>query len=185
MDSWIICKLSPLYWQITKCSLQCSHWGILKTWKYFCYGSANISQVNPSIHPSLPPPWSCSCPCVCCGQVELLEAALEHNTIVCLNTDSGKTFIAVLLTKELSHQIRATSQLHGKKTVFLVNTGTAPSSSCSLLHLAFSLERRDLKIFNIYSYMLMLCYILIIWQFWLDEGILYCYTSCLFYFFDL
>uniref|UniRef100_A0A3B4XV80 ribonuclease III n=1 Tax=Seriola lalandi dorsalis TaxID=1841481 RepID=A0A3B4XV80_SERLL len=38
-------------------------------------------------------------------QVELLEAALEHNTIVCLNTGSGKTFIAVLLTKELSHQI--------------------------------------------------------------------------------
>uniref|UniRef100_A0A4W4G5G7 ribonuclease III n=1 Tax=Electrophorus electricus TaxID=8005 RepID=A0A4W4G5G7_ELEEL len=52
-------------------------------------------------------------------QVELLEAALEHNTIVCLNTGSGKTFIAVLLIKELSHQIR---QEEGKRTVFLVNT---------------------------------------------------------------
>lgn len=55
-------------------------------------------------------------------QVELLEAALEHNTIVCLNTGSGKTFIAVLLIKELSHQIR---QDEGKKTVFLVNTASA------------------------------------------------------------
>ncbi|XP_076834628.1 endoribonuclease Dicer [Brachyhypopomus gauderio] len=52
-------------------------------------------------------------------QVELLEAALEHNTIVCLNTGSGKTFIAVLLIKELSHQVR---QEDGKRTVFLVNT---------------------------------------------------------------
>ncbi|XP_027015698.2 endoribonuclease Dicer [Tachysurus fulvidraco] len=52
-------------------------------------------------------------------QVELLEAALEHNTIVCLNTGSGKTFIAVLLIKELSHQIR---QEDGRRTVFLVNT---------------------------------------------------------------
>ncbi|XP_034713543.1 endoribonuclease Dicer [Etheostoma cragini] len=55
-------------------------------------------------------------------QVELLEAALEHNTIVCLNTGSGKTFIAVLLTKELSHQIRGHYQEHAKRTVFLVNT---------------------------------------------------------------
>ncbi|KAK6307495.1 hypothetical protein J4Q44_G00226430 [Coregonus suidteri] len=54
-------------------------------------------------------------------QVELLEAALEHNTIVCLNTGSGKTFIAVLLTKELSHQIRG----DGKRTVFLVNTASS------------------------------------------------------------
>ncbi|KAM3870760.1 endoribonuclease Dicer isoform 2-T2 [Diretmus argenteus] len=58
-------------------------------------------------------------------QVELLEAALEHNTIVCLNTDSGKTFIAVLLTKELSHQIRGDFRENAKRTIFLVNT--APS----------------------------------------------------------
>ncbi|XP_053488209.1 endoribonuclease Dicer isoform X2 [Ictalurus furcatus] len=55
-------------------------------------------------------------------QVELLEAALEHNTIVCLNTGSGKTFIAVLLIKELSHQIR---QEDGRRTVFLVNTSSS------------------------------------------------------------
>ncbi|XP_028293380.1 endoribonuclease Dicer isoform X2 [Gouania willdenowi] len=57
-------------------------------------------------------------------QVELLEAALEHNTIVCLNTGSGKTFIAVLLTKELSHQIRGHYEENAKRTVFLVNTAT-------------------------------------------------------------
>ncbi|XP_055361401.1 endoribonuclease Dicer isoform X2 [Betta splendens] len=55
-------------------------------------------------------------------QAKLLEAALEHNTIVCLNTDSGKTFIAVLLTKELSHQIRGHYQENAKRTVFLMNT---------------------------------------------------------------
>uniref|UniRef100_A0A672YU18 ribonuclease III n=1 Tax=Sphaeramia orbicularis TaxID=375764 RepID=A0A672YU18_9TELE len=58
-------------------------------------------------------------------QVELLEAALEHNTIVCLNTGSGKTFIAVLLTKELSHQIRGHYQENAKRTVFLVNTASS------------------------------------------------------------
>uniref|UniRef100_A0A8C8CF67 ribonuclease III n=1 Tax=Oncorhynchus tshawytscha TaxID=74940 RepID=A0A8C8CF67_ONCTS len=58
-------------------------------------------------------------------QVELLEAALEHNTIVCLNTGSGKTFIAVLLTKELSHQIRGDLVEQGKRTVFLVNAASS------------------------------------------------------------
>ncbi|XP_056151724.1 endoribonuclease Dicer isoform X1 [Lampris incognitus] len=58
-------------------------------------------------------------------QVELLEAALEHNTIVCLNTGSGKTFIAVLLTKELSHQIRGDFRENAKRTVFLVNTASS------------------------------------------------------------
>ena len=58
-------------------------------------------------------------------QCEMLEAALEKNTIVCLNTGSGKTFIAVMLIKALQTQI-ATMSLDqgGKKTFFLVNTGT-------------------------------------------------------------
>ena len=64
-------------------------------------------------------------------QVELLEAALEHNTIVCLNTGSGKTFIAVLLTKELSHQIRGHYQENAKRTVFLVNTGNCTYLWCA------------------------------------------------------
>lgn len=55
-------------------------------------------------------------------QVELLEAALDHNTIVCLNSGSGKTFIAVLLTKELSYEIRGDFNQGAKRTVFLVNS---------------------------------------------------------------
>ena len=56
-------------------------------------------------------------------QVELLERSLERNTIVCLGTGTGKTFISVMLIKELSHQIRETFNNGGKRTFFLVNTG--------------------------------------------------------------
>ena len=56
-------------------------------------------------------------------QVELLERALERNTIVCLGTGTGKTFISVMLIKELSHQIREIYLNGGKRSFFLVNTG--------------------------------------------------------------
>ena len=39
-------------------------------------------------------------------QVDLLEDAKERNIIVCLNTGSGKTFIAILLIKEMAPEIR-------------------------------------------------------------------------------
>ncbi|KAL7992656.1 hypothetical protein Chor_016912 [Crotalus horridus] len=64
-------------------------------------------------------------------QVELLEAALDHNTIVCLNTGSGKTFIAVLLIKELSYQIREDFKKKGKRTVFLVNSASQVAQQVS------------------------------------------------------
>ena len=52
-------------------------------------------------------------------QQELLEAALEENTIVNLGTGAGKTYIAVMLVKELSYAI-----FHqNKRSVFLVTTG--------------------------------------------------------------
>lgn len=57
-------------------------------------------------------------------QVELLERAKERNTIVCLGTGTGKTFISVMLIKELAHEVRATYKEGGKRTFFLVNTGT-------------------------------------------------------------
>ena len=56
-------------------------------------------------------------------QVELLERAKERNTIVCLGTGTGKTFISVMLIKEMAHQVRETFQNKGKRTFFLVNTG--------------------------------------------------------------
>lgn len=57
-------------------------------------------------------------------QVELLERAKERNTIVCLGTGTGKTFISVMLIKELAHEVRGTYKKGGKRTFFLVNTGT-------------------------------------------------------------
>ena len=56
-------------------------------------------------------------------QEELLEMGLERNTIVCLGTGTGKTFISVMLIKELSHQIREIYKNGGKRSFFLVNTG--------------------------------------------------------------
>lgn len=56
-------------------------------------------------------------------QVELLERAMARNTIVCLGTGTGKTFISVMLIKELAHEVRGTYKKGGKRTFFLVNTG--------------------------------------------------------------
>lgn len=74
-------------------------------------------------------------------QVELLEAALDHNTIVCLNTGSGKTFIAVLLTKELSYQIRGDFNRSGRRTVFLVNSANQVAQQVSAVR-----THSDLKV---------------------------------------
>lgn len=58
-------------------------------------------------------------------QVELLKKALERNIIVCLGTGTGKTFISVMLIKELAHQVRNEfrNPHNGRRTFFLVNTG--------------------------------------------------------------
>lgn len=57
-------------------------------------------------------------------QLELLEAAIDDNTIVLLGTGGGKTFVAVMLIKELSQDItRPFSDPDAKRSVFLVNTG--------------------------------------------------------------
>ncbi|OCT68281.1 endoribonuclease Dicer [Xenopus laevis] len=74
-------------------------------------------------------------------QVELLEAALDHNTIVCLNSGSGKTFIAVLLSKELSYQIRGDFSKNAKRTVFLVNSEKQVSQQVSAVR-----THTDLKV---------------------------------------
>ncbi|XP_028968740.1 endoribonuclease Dicer [Galendromus occidentalis] len=58
-------------------------------------------------------------------QVELFEYAKKHNTIVCLGTGTGKTFISVLLIKYLEHQVtgpwldESGRTPVGKRTIFL------------------------------------------------------------------
>lgn len=57
-------------------------------------------------------------------QLELLDAAIDENTIVNLGTGAGKTFIAVMLIRELSSVIlRPFEDEDAKRTVFLVTTG--------------------------------------------------------------
>lgn len=58
-------------------------------------------------------------------QEELLEDALCENTVVNLGTGAGKTYIAVMLIKELSYQIldKPFTPETAKRTIFLVPTG--------------------------------------------------------------
>ena len=57
-------------------------------------------------------------------QLELLDAAINDDTIVNLGTGAGKTFIAVMLIKELSADVLSPfSEPGAKRTVFLVTTG--------------------------------------------------------------
>ncbi|KAK3092704.1 hypothetical protein FSP39_006212 [Pinctada imbricata] len=54
-------------------------------------------------------------------QVELLDAALHRNTIVCLGSSSGNTFLSVMLIRELSDQLRSPLNDGGKRSIILVN----------------------------------------------------------------
>ena len=61
-------------------------------------------------------------------QTMLYEIAKNKNTIICMSTGTGKTFIAIMLLKELSYQIRSddpfdpNSSSGPKRSVFLVPT---------------------------------------------------------------
>ena len=69
-------------------------------------------------------------------QLELLDSAIEDNTIVLLGTGGGKTFVAVMLIKELSQNITLPfNDLHAKRSVFLVNTGTYCNSYINLMYI--------------------------------------------------
>ena len=56
-------------------------------------------------------------------QLEIVEKALQGNTIACLGTGSGKTFIAILLIKEMSADVRGSYLDGAKRTIFLVPSG--------------------------------------------------------------
>lgn len=53
-----------------------------------------------------------------------MSQAKEENLIVCLPTGSGKTYIAVMLIKEMSNSVRKSIHDGGKRTIFLVRTGS-------------------------------------------------------------
>ncbi|GFR13484.1 endoribonuclease Dicer [Trichonephila clavata] len=55
-------------------------------------------------------------------QIEILEYAKEQNTIACLGTGTGKTFIAVMLIREMSNEVRKPFVEGGKRIFFLVPT---------------------------------------------------------------
>lgn len=55
-------------------------------------------------------------------QSQILELAMERNTIVFLPTGSGKTFIAVMLIKHMAAGVQKAFTEGGKRSFFLVNT---------------------------------------------------------------
>jgi endoribonuclease Dicer len=57
-----------------------------------------------------------------------MEQARRENLVVCLPTGSGKTYIAVMLIKEMADAIRARVDDGGKRTIFLVKTGLSFNS---------------------------------------------------------
>uniref|UniRef100_A0A182JTE0 Dicer-2 n=1 Tax=Anopheles christyi TaxID=43041 RepID=A0A182JTE0_9DIPT len=55
-------------------------------------------------------------------QVQMKEICLAKNTIIFLPTGSGKTFVALMVMKGMSYQLRNTINEGGKRTFFLANT---------------------------------------------------------------
>ncbi|XP_070162593.1 endoribonuclease Dicer isoform X3 [Polyergus mexicanus] len=55
-------------------------------------------------------------------QIDLYEKAVQNNTILYLPTGAGKTYIAVMLLKHFSADIRKPYSQGGKRTMFAVNT---------------------------------------------------------------
>ncbi|CAF1174718.1 unnamed protein product [Adineta ricciae] len=79
-------------------------------------------------------------------QTELMEQAKRENLIVCLPTGSGKTYIAVMLIKEMANAIRGSWKKGAKRSVFLVKTVQLASQQSSYLS-----THLDLKIGTYYG----------------------------------
>ncbi|CAF1172745.1 unnamed protein product [Adineta ricciae] len=79
-------------------------------------------------------------------QTELMEQAKRENLIVCLPTGSGKTYIAVMLIKEMAGTIRGSLKKGAKRSVFLVKTVQLASQQSKYLS-----THLDLKIGTYYG----------------------------------
>lgn len=55
-------------------------------------------------------------------QLELLEASLKRNSVICLQSGSAKDFIAIMLIKELSKHVRASCSNKHMFSVFAVTS---------------------------------------------------------------
>lgn len=66
-------------------------------------------------------------------QIDLFEKAVEGNTIIYLPTGSGKTYIAVMLIKNMSNDVRSPISEGGKRTIFAVNTVPLVDQQCAYI----------------------------------------------------
>ena len=68
----------------------------------------------------------------------MLEKAKKGNTIVYLGTGSGKTFIAVMLIKEMREQLKSK-----KKAIFLVNSVALVDQQAEAIRISTGLSVSD------------------------------------------
>ncbi|CAG2169667.1 unnamed protein product [Oppiella nova] len=75
-------------------------------------------------------------------QIELYRMAKERNTIVCLGTGTGKTFIAILLMKdpEFASQLKGEYPMTAKRTFFLVPTRVLVKQQATEIEHQFSVK---------------------------------------------
>uniref|UniRef100_A0A182PZN5 Dicer-2 n=1 Tax=Anopheles farauti TaxID=69004 RepID=A0A182PZN5_9DIPT len=75
-------------------------------------------------------------------QVQMKDVCLAKNTIIYLPTGSGKTYIALMVMKEMSHQLRNEVGSGGKRTFFLANTVALAKQQAQFFcqHMPFSVR---------------------------------------------